>query len=114
MEISVIICTHNPRPHYLSRVLAALRSQTLPMEQWELLVIDNASQEPLTADTWDLSWHPRARLIREDELGLAPARMRGMRESLAELLVFVDDDNILDPSYLSEVVRIKHEWAQLG
>jgi glycosyltransferase involved in cell wall biosynthesis len=47
MEISVIICTHNPRPHYLSRVLTALRSQTLPMVHWELLVIDNASQEPL-------------------------------------------------------------------
>jgi glycosyltransferase involved in cell wall biosynthesis len=47
INVSVIICTHNPRPHYLSRVPAALRSQTLPMEQWELLVIDNASHEAM-------------------------------------------------------------------
>jgi glycosyltransferase involved in cell wall biosynthesis len=114
IDASAIICTYNPRPHYLTRVLAALRDQTHPMEQWELLLIDNASHEPLTAETWDLSWHPRARLIREEKLGLSAARMRGMRESSADLLVFIDDDNILGPNYLAEAVRIKAEWRQLG
>jgi glycosyltransferase involved in cell wall biosynthesis len=114
VDVSVIICTHNPRPQYLGRVLGALRSQSLPMEQWELLVIDNASQEPLTTGAWDLSWHPYARLIREEELGLSAARMRGMREAAAALFVFVDDDNVLDPAYLSEALRIANEWPQLG
>ena len=114
INVSVVICTHNPRPDYLSRVLAALHSQTLQMEQWELLVIDNASQEPLTSASWDLSWHPHARLIREEELGLAMARMRGMREAAAALIVFVDDDNLLDPNYLVEAQRIGREWPQLG
>jgi hypothetical protein len=48
----------------LRRVLDALKAQTLPKEQWELLLIDNASKEPL-AESWDLSWHPHARHIRE-------------------------------------------------
>jgi len=47
--------------------------QTLPLEQWELLVIDNASNEPLLK-VWDLSCHPHARHIREEELGLTPIR----------------------------------------
>ncbi len=114
MEISVIICAYNPRPHYLARVLAALRGQTLPVEQWELLIIDNASREPLTAATLDLLWHPRARIVREEELGTALARMRGMRERVTDLLVFVDDDNVLDTAYLAEARRIGHEWPQLG
>ena len=76
MQISVIVCTHNPRPHYLTRVLEALRDQTLPIEQWELLIIDNASHQPLTETSWDLSWHPRARIVREEELGIAAARVR--------------------------------------
>jgi glycosyltransferase involved in cell wall biosynthesis len=114
IEISVIICTHNPRPQYLARVLAALRAQTLPIEQWELLIIDNVSQVPLTVANWDLSWHPRARIVREEELGIASARMRGMREMAADTLVFVDDDNVLDPGYLAEVLRIGREWPQLG
>jgi glycosyltransferase involved in cell wall biosynthesis len=111
---SVIICTHNPRKLYLRRVLEALREQTLPLEHWELLLIDNASAEILTSTTWDLSWHYHARLIREDELGLAFARLRGMREASADLIVFVDDDNMLEPNYLVEAIRIGHEWPILG
>jgi glycosyltransferase involved in cell wall biosynthesis len=113
MQASVIICTHNPRPDYLRRVLDALKTQTLPKEQWELLLIDNASKEPL-AKVWDLSWHPHARHIREDEVGLTPARLRGIKESTGELLVFVDDDNVLAQDYLEQAGRISFEFPKLG
>jgi glycosyltransferase involved in cell wall biosynthesis len=113
VDISVIICSHNPRADYLRRVLEALRFQTLPLDQWELLLVDNASRELLELH-WDISWHPHGRQIREDELGLAAARQRGMREATADLLVFVDDDNVLDPDYLSKVVEIGGEWPRLG
>ena len=113
-EASLVICTHNPRPQYLRRVLELLRDQTLPLEKWELLLIDNASEEPLTSRTWDISWHPHGRIIREDKIGLTPARIRGIQESSADLIVFVDDDNILDPNYLEEANRIKVEWPRLG
>ena len=45
--ISVIVCSHNPRDAYLIRCLNGLRSQTLDMKSWELLLIDNASDQPL-------------------------------------------------------------------
>ena len=112
-SISVIICTHNPRQNYLDRVLAALKSQTLPFEQWELLLIDNASEQTLSK-TLDLGWHPNTRHIREDQLGLTPARLRGIREAQADVLVFVDDDNILDSDYLEVVLQISHENPQIG
>jgi glycosyltransferase involved in cell wall biosynthesis len=113
LDASVIICAHNPRPDYLRRVLNALRGQILPKEQWELLVVDNASKVPL-ASACDFSWHPNSRCVLEDELGLAFARQRGMREASADLLIFVDDDNVIAPDYLSEAIRIKREWPLLG
>jgi glycosyltransferase involved in cell wall biosynthesis len=113
MEISVIICVHNPRADYLRRTLAGLRNQLLPKDRWEVLLIDNASAEPL-AHICDLSWHPNARIIVETQLGLSPARQRGMREASANLLVFVDDDNVLDPRYLDEALEIGRNWPQLG
>ena len=113
MILSVIICTHNPRSDYLNRVLNALKGQTLQHNQWELLLIDNASGEALV-DHWDLSWHPNGRIIREDQLGLTPARLRGIREAAAEVLVFSDDDTEFDPDYLSEALRIADEWPMLG
>lgn len=58
MLISAIICTHNPQPKLLERVLTAIREQDLGRDDYELLLIDNASREPLSAEL--VSWHPRA------------------------------------------------------
>jgi hypothetical protein len=58
----------------------------------------------------DVSWHPAARIVREGEtLGLTPARLCGIHEAAGDPLVFVDDDNTLDPNYLEQAVRIAEE-----
>jgi glycosyltransferase involved in cell wall biosynthesis len=111
--ISLIVCTHNPREDYLRRTLQSLRSQSMPKDQWELLLIDNASTEPLQGQ-WDLAWHPHSRHILETELGLTPARLRGIQEAKGEILVFVDDDNILPEGYLQSVFRISQDYPYLG
>jgi len=111
--LSVIICTHNPRSDYLQRVLDALKLQTLPIEQWELLLIDNASSQVLESEI-DLSWNSHARHIREEKLGLTPARLRGIREASTEILVFVDDDNVLDLDYLETVIHISKDFPLIG
>jgi glycosyltransferase involved in cell wall biosynthesis len=97
----------------MSLVLDALRAQSLPIEQWELLLIDNASEERLEQG-WDLRWHPHARHVREDKLGLTPARLRGISEAKGDLAVFVDDDNVVEADYLSQAVAIANEWPALG
>jgi glycosyltransferase involved in cell wall biosynthesis len=94
-------------------VLNALQAQTFPRSDWELLLVDNAS-DILLASLFDLSWHPRSRHIVEPTLGIAAARRRGMLEAVGDLIVFVDDDNVLDPGYLSVAHAIKQEWALLG
>jgi len=113
LDASVIICAHNPRSDYFALVLDALRNQTLPLHRWELLIVDNASQVPL-ASSWNLSWHPTVRHLLERELGLAYARLRGIQEASADLIIFVDDDNVLDKEYLAEAIKIKQEWPFLG
>ena len=111
--VSVVICTYDPRPDYLRQCLNALRGQTVPPNQWELVVVDNRSHEPI-ADRVDLSWHPVARIVREGTLGLTPARLRGIRETTGELLVFVDDDNVLDADFLQTALRTAEEKPFLG
>lgn len=96
--LTVIIPTHNPRLVLLEEVLHALRGQTLSWADWELLLIDNASDPPVPQHL--VSWHPNARVVRELHLGLTHARLRGIREACAPVLVWVDDDNILAPDYL--------------
>jgi glycosyltransferase involved in cell wall biosynthesis len=113
LAVSVIICTHNPRSDYFARVLDGLRTQTLPFHKWELVIVDNASRLPL-ASSWDISWHPVARHVLESELGLTHARRRGIQEASADLIIFVDDDNVLDETYLAEAIKIGQEWPSLG
>jgi glycosyltransferase involved in cell wall biosynthesis len=111
--LSVVICTQNPRPGYFAKCLEALRSQTLALSSWELVIVDNRSDTPV-ADCTALAWHPYARVVREETLGLTQARLRGIRESNGDLLVFVDDDNVLDADFLETAQRIADERPFLG
>lgn len=111
--ISVVICTHNPREDYLQRVLSALREQRLPKNEWELLLVDNASSSPL-AGHWDLSWHPLARIVRENTTGLTHARLCGIQNTQGELIVFVDDDNLLASDYLENAIGISKRLPCIG
>ncbi len=110
--LSVIICTHNPKPVYLDRVLQSLREQTLSQSEWELLLIDNASTTRLSNEL--LTWHAYSRVIREEKLGLTHARLRGMRESKGELIIFVDDDNVLQADYLEVAQQISDSHPHIG
>ncbi|MFY8148880.1 MAG: glycosyltransferase [Prochlorococcaceae cyanobacterium] len=111
-ELSVLIPSHNPRRELLAKVLAALRQQSLPLDQWELLLIDNASTPSLSPVV--LGWHPQARLVKEPRLGLTHARLRGLNEAKGELLVWVDDDNVLDPGYLEAALEAFRSNPRLG
>lgn len=113
MYISVITCLHNPRPDFLVRVLLALHEQTLPKSEWEIIIIDNASKQNIS-DELDINWHPNARVVREDNLGLTFARIRGIVESKAEILVFIDGDNILEKNYLQNVMKEFQANSRLG
>jgi hypothetical protein len=111
--VSVIVCTHNPRAGYLERAIAALAAQTLPLTAWELLLIDNASRDPV-AGRVDLSWHPLARHVYESALGLTQARLRGIAEAKGEMFVWVDDDNVLQSDYLATALTVARQRPWLG
>ncbi len=111
--LSFILCTHNPRPDYLARTLKSLSQQAFPVQHWELVLVDNASQPPLTElEGW--TGAAPARIVHEERLGLTPARLCGMRQSRGDLLVFVDDDNILAPDYLSQAAALDTQFRHVA
>lgn len=85
----------------------------LAPDLWELVVVDNRSDGPVV-ERIDLSWCLTARIVREEKLGLTHARLRGIREATGELLVFVDDDNVLDPDFLETALHTAEENPFLG
>lgn len=87
--------------------------QTLSTSKWELLLIDDASDRDISEQI-DMDWHPNSRCIREENVGIVHARLRGISESNAELLVFVDDDNVLNVDYLGSTLEIAKRHSTLG
>jgi len=112
MRLSAIICTHNPKMPVLERAIAALKAQDYPVSGYEFLIVDNKSDRPLPESL--VAWHPQGRILREETLGLTHARLRAIRESSGELIVFIDDDNILETDYLRVAAEIATNHDKLG
>lgn len=113
MLLSVILCSHNPKTHYLLRTLAALREQTLDKSFWELLLIDNASLKPLH-EQFDLTWHPMGRHAHVCKLGKTHALTHGIKTAQGDVLIIVDDDNVLDSDYLANARNLFMTLPSLG
>ena len=110
--ISAIICAHNPDAKRLDRVCRALASQTLPQSEWEAVLVDNASSPELAGDL--MAWHPAGRVLREKTTGLTHARLKAIEEAQGDLLVFVDDDCLLEPDYLAQTKDLFHKNPFMG
>lgn len=112
-KVSVIIPTYNPNLQRLKQTIAGLKDQTLPMDEWELIIIDNNSQDSFI-ESIDLGWQPAFKLIREPRQGLTYARIAGFRAADGEVIVLVDDDNILEKNYLKNVKGIFAVQPEIG
>lgn len=115
--VSVVIPACSPGMRHFGIVLEALRGQTLPKDRWELIVVDDASKEPLR-DRVDVSWHPRGRVVETDAeregMGLVSARLRGFELGSGNVFIFVDQDNALRPDYLQGAAEIAAGYPHIG
>jgi len=111
--ITVILPTYNPDIETIVMTLAALRKQTLPLTNWELMIIDNNSTNNFHQQI-DLSWHPAARLLVEKKQGLTYARRCGFVNAIAPIIIMVDDDNLLHQDFLVNACHIMEQDENLG
>lgn len=114
ISVSVIICTANPRLDILQRALDCIEQQTLGHTRYEVVVVDNNSEPPLSAEALRKDREMTLRVIRQPRQGLSYARVAGIRAATGRLMVFVDDDNFLDSRYLENALRIADAEPHIG
>jgi glycosyltransferase involved in cell wall biosynthesis/SAM-dependent methyltransferase len=99
--ISVVIPFYNS-PRYLNETLDSLRSQTI--QDFEVILINDGSDEPESLRTLeDIRAESWVRVVDAPHEGLPATRNRGAIEARAELLMFLDSDDYLDPSALEKL-----------
>src|SRR5262249_14240230 len=86
---SVVIPTHN-RHAKLAETLAGIARQTLPAQEYEIIVVDDGSAPPVVLPNGE--GRPECRLVRLEGSERSAARNAGGAIACGHLLVFIDDD----------------------
>lgn len=100
--ITVIICTYN-REKYIGQLLDSLAKNDYPESDYEIVLVNNNSTdntrlicERFAANHQNISF----RYVEEHEQGLSAARNRGIKEAKGDIVIYVDDDALVDSDYI--------------
>ncbi len=106
--LTAIICTYN-RARYVGKLLESIAANDLAKTEYELLLVDNNCTDN-TREVCEAfaAAHPDVifRYTTEPEQGLSAAKNRGIKEAKGDIIVYIDDDALVDPWYL----RTYAEW----
>ncbi len=97
--VSVVICAYNAE-RTMRACLESLRNLDYP--RYEVVIVDDGSGDMTAQIAMDF---PEFRLIRQPNKGLSVARNVGMHAALGDLIAYTDSDCVVDPHWLSFMVR---------
>jgi glycosyltransferase involved in cell wall biosynthesis len=100
-RISVLVCTRN-RGAYIGKCIRSILESKL--REMELLVIDQSDGKE-TSDVVLAIDDPRLRYLRTPTRGLSRARNIGIEASSGPIVLFTDDDNYADPTWVEKILE---------
>jgi GT2 family glycosyltransferase len=103
----VVIPTKD-RPQACEETVIALRNQTLPRSEYEIVVVDDGSR-PARGSFSSADW-PECTVVRLDGRERSIARNAGAKVANGEILAFVDDDITVGPDFLETHLAGHREW----
>ena len=99
--ISVVIPCYNAKK-FLSATLAALRAQSF--SDWEAIIIDDGSTDNSSDIAWGLSQaDSRISVTWQTNFGVSFSRNRGAELAKANIVAFLDSDDVWHPDFLKEM-----------
>jgi glycosyltransferase involved in cell wall biosynthesis len=118
MNLTVLLCTFNRGPS-LSKALDSVAAQVLSDSiSWEVVIVDNNSTDQTREIVEDYCrrYPGRFRSLFEARQGLSRARNTGIRESRGDVIAFIDDDVIAEPTWLQNLTAslLDGKWAGAG
>jgi glucosyl-dolichyl phosphate glucuronosyltransferase len=118
VHITVILCTYNRSPNLTKALVSVLASKLGPGVEWEVLVVDNNSSDR-TRDVVEecIQQNPRrVRYLFEPRPGKSHALNAGIRNARGDILAFMDDDVIVQSTWLQNLTAsLQHGgWAGAG
>ena len=100
--ITLIICTYN-REKYIGPLLESIAKNDYPTSDYELVLVDNNCTDNTNGVCEQFAVeHPEItlRYVVETEQGLSAARNKGIEEAKGDIIIYVDDDALVDTDYI--------------
>jgi serine acetyltransferase/GT2 family glycosyltransferase len=97
---SVVIATYN-RGDALERLLLQLGEQTIPANEYEVIVVDDGSADPVEPRLRTLATPYALRVLTQANGGPAVARHAGIDAAVGEIIIIVDDDMQIAGDFLA-------------
>ena len=117
IKVSVVIPTRN-RASQIEFCIDALTNQTLPKDQFEVIVVDDGSSDDTASRLLPYQQKIDLKIIktgRSDEaFRAARARNLGADHARGEILVFIDSDIVADPFLLAEHLKSHHREKNIS
>jgi GT2 family glycosyltransferase len=111
-RVSVVITTRDRRDHLL-RCIESVKASTF--SDWELLVIDDASTDDTRLlDVADLVGVAGEIVHLPEQIMMVRARNVGARRARGELVLFIDDDNVVDSAMINALVVAAEKHPDFG
>lgn len=113
-RVTVAICTWN-RAALLDQTLTHFCRLSIPKDvEWELLLINNNSTDNTEEVTRSFADRLPIRHVLEIRQGQSNARNRAIQDATGDLLIFTDDDVLVDETWLSEYAAALDRWPDAG
>ena len=100
--ITLIICTYN-REKYIGPLLDSIAKNDYPTTDYEIVLVDNNCTDNTRGVCEQFAAeHPQVTLhyVVEPEQGLSAARNKGIKEAKGDIIIYVDDDALVDSDYI--------------
>lgn len=114
--ITLLVCTHNGEEK-IEQVLEAIANQTdVSRDIFEVLVIDNASSDRTSEIALETiqNLNLNGRVLIEPRIGKIYAFLKGVYEAKGGLISIIDDDNLIEPSFIFYTLEIFNRYPDVG
>ena len=101
--VTVVIPCYNLGA-YVNEAVQSVLDQTY--RDFEILLIDDGSTDPVTRHLFASYRRPFTRILRTENQGLARTRNLGIREAAGRYVSFLDADDLFEPTFLERTVPL--------
>lgn len=111
-KVSIITPVYN-RPQYLEEAVLSIQSQTYT--DWEHIIIDDGSTNPLTQEVLKrIESNPKVTILKKENAGLGAARNFGIEQCTGEFILTLDDDDKWREDFIEKALDMFKRDDTLG